>query len=107
MMRPIDLQTSIFSAQNTPAVQRTEQTSRVDAQAGQAAFAAEVERSGESVAAATEAAGSRIGAKPDKREAADKRRRRARKPSDEYSFDDVVDEAAGSEEPAHIVDFTA
>jgi hypothetical protein len=105
MIRPIDLQTTILSAQNAAAPQRAEDGTRIAAQAAQAAFAAEVTHRDESVAPAVEVSGNRVGAKPEEHEkpGGDGRKRRPASP-----FEQVVDEAAGmSEEPTHIVDFTA
>jgi hypothetical protein len=105
MIRPIDLQTTILSAQTTAAPQRAEDGTRFAAQAAQAAFAAEVTRRDESVAPAAEVLGNRVGAKPEEhaKPGGDGRRR---KPAS--AFEQVVDEAAGmSEEAPHIVDFTA
>jgi hypothetical protein len=105
MIRPIDLQTTILSAQNTPAPQRAEDGTRTTAQAAQAAFAAELTHRDESVAPTTEVLGNRIDAKPDEHEkhGGDSHKRKPSSP-----FEEAVDEAAGSsEEPPHIVDFTA
>jgi hypothetical protein len=105
MIRPIDLQNTIIAAQNTPAAQRTDQSVRTDNQAAQAAFAAQIAHEQESVAATSEATGNRIGAKSEQREKHDSR---GRATGASASFEEVVDDAAGSsEEPAHIIDFTA
>jgi hypothetical protein len=105
MIRPIDLQTTILSAQTASAPQRAEDAARTTAQATQAAFAAEITRRDESVAPAAEVAGNRIGAKPEEH---DKHGRDAHKRKPASPFEEVVNEAGGnSEEPAHIVDFTA
>jgi hypothetical protein len=105
MIRPIDLQTTILSAQNVPTPQRAEDGTRTAAQAAQAAFAAELTHRDESVAATTEVLGNRIGAKPDEHEG---RGADAHKREQKSAFEQVVDEEAGiSEEPPHIVDFTA
>jgi hypothetical protein len=105
MIRPIDLQNTILSAQGAPAVQRAEVGARLEAQAAQAAFAAEVIHRDESVAATAEVVGNRIGAKPDQgqKHGSGDAKHKPRTP-----FEQVVDEAAGSaDEPPHIVDFTA
>jgi hypothetical protein len=105
MIRPIDLQSTIIAATNPAAAQRTEEGSRINAQAAQAAFAAELSRCDESVAPTNEVLGNRIGAEPD---AHDKREGGAHKREPGSAFEEVVDEAAGlSEEAPHIVDFTA
>jgi hypothetical protein len=107
MIRPIDLQTTIISAQNTPAaVQRAEEGPRMAAAAEQAAFASEVTHRDESVAATTEVLGSRVDANPNRGEKSSSRKRKPRKPR--TPFEQVVDEAAGSSDDSpHLVDFTA
>jgi hypothetical protein len=106
MIRPIDLQTTILSAQNAPgAAQRAEDGTRTAAAAAQAAFAAELTHRDESVAPATEVLGNRIGAKPEEHAG---HGGHPHKHNPGSAFEQVVDEAAGvSEEPPHIVDFTA
>ncbi len=107
MIRPIDLQNTLMVAQSAPALVRTDAAQRIDDQAAAAAFAAQLSRKDEEVAAADELNGNRVDAKEEARErdAARQRRRAARKP--ETEFETVVDAAAGSEEPAHLVDFAA
>ncbi|MGD0474282.1 MAG: hypothetical protein ABSB70_13870 [Candidatus Velthaea sp.] len=105
MIRPIDLQTTILSAQNVPAPQRAEEGTRTTAQAAQAAFAAELTHRDESVAPATEVLGNRIDAKPDgqARHDGDGHKHQHAAP-----FDDSAGESAAEpDEPPHIVDFTA
>jgi hypothetical protein len=105
MIRPIDLQTTILSAQNVPGAQRAEDGSRTAAQAVQAAFAAELTHRDESVAPADEVVGNRIGAKPEEHRRPEDEPRK-RKPGS--SFEQTVAAAADdSDEPPHIVDFTA
>jgi hypothetical protein len=106
MIRPIDLQTTILSAQNVPSPHRAEDGTRTSAQAAQAAFAAELTHREESVAPAAEVLGNRIDAKPEEHAGHGGGNSRKRKPAS--AFEQVVDEAAGvSEESPHIVDFTA
>jgi len=108
MIRPIDLQTTILSAQNVPGAQRAEDGSRTAAQAVQAAFAAELTHRDESVAPADEVVGNRIGAKPEEhRRPGDESRKR--KPGSSFEQTVAADAAAAddSDEPPHIVDFTA
>jgi len=107
MIRPIDLQNTILavSAQSAPAVQRAEQGARIEAQATQAAFAAELVHRDESVEPATEVLGNRVGAKQNE---SDKRDSAGGRHEPRTPFERVVDEAAGSsEEPPHVVDVTA
>jgi hypothetical protein len=105
MIRPIDLQNTILqSMQGGPAAQRADESLRGAAQAGQAAFAAEVARSDESVASTADVEGNRIGAKPDeRRQPAPRKARKRRAP-----LADPIDadaEAAG--DPPHLIDFSA
>jgi hypothetical protein len=106
MIRPIDLQNSILSNQGAVAVQRAQEGPRLDAQAAQAAFAAELVHRDETVAPATEVLGNRVGAKPHGGEHPGEKRQRH--PAAETPFEQLVDDAAGlSEEAPHIVDLTA
>jgi hypothetical protein len=103
MIRPIDLQATLV-VQNAAAVQRAEEGPRIDAQAAQAAFAAEMTRSDESVAAATEVLHNRVGAKPHGGEHEDGGARKHPQTPFEQLVEDV---AASSDGEPHIVDFTA
>jgi hypothetical protein len=106
MIRPLDLQNTILqSIQSAPAVQRADEGSRLSAQAAQSAFAADLTHREESVAAATEATGNRIGAKPEERR---ERGSGGKKRTPRSSFEQVVDDAAEvAGEPAHLIDFSA
>jgi hypothetical protein len=106
MIRPIDLQNTLINAQNSPPAARPEPAARLDAQATAAAFAAEVARREEAIAPSTqEAAGTRI---EEKREHKREQPPRQGKRHPATPFEELVDDIAGSsEEPAHIVDFTA
>ncbi len=105
MIRPIDLQTTLISTQqNAAAAQRAEQGPRADAQAAQAAFAAEITRRDESVAATARAMGNKVAAKP---EDGKERKRRSAADGSRTPFEEVDETAESAEEPQHIVDFTA
>jgi hypothetical protein len=105
MIRPIDLQNAIIAAQNSPPVARPEPAARMDAQATAAAFAAEVARREDAIAPSTQAAGTRI---EEKREQQREQPPRQRKHQARTPFEELVDDVADcSEDPAHIVDFTA
>ena len=106
MIRPLDLQNSILqSIASAPAVQRADEGPRLAAQAAQAAFAAEVTVRDESVAPAAEAAGNRIGAKPEQQRERPANKRRI---AQHVSFDEVVERAADSAfEQPHLIDVTA
>jgi hypothetical protein len=103
MIRPIDLQATLI-AQNAPAVQSAAEGPRIDAQAAQAAFAAAMTRSDESVAPATEVLHNRIGAKPHGGEHEDGGARK----HPQTPFEQVVEDvAASADDEPHIVDFIA
>jgi hypothetical protein len=105
MIRPIDLQTTMFTLQSAPTVQRAEEGPRMDAQAAQAAFAAELTRRDEMVAPSSEVLHNRVGAKPEDR---GNRERGSRRGPARTPFEQFVDDAAGaSEDEPHIVDYTA
>jgi hypothetical protein len=109
MIRPIDLQSTLFAVQNSPAVARAEPgQQRAEAQAAQSAFAAELARKDEELGAADELAGNRIDAKDGSADGSDERQRGRHARKAATPFESMVDEAAGAtEEPVHIVDCTA
>jgi hypothetical protein len=108
MIRPIDLQNTLLAVQNSPAAARAaEPAQRLDAQAMASAFAAELVRRDEEVAPASELHGNRIDGKDGAGDQSRERRRRGKSHVPRSDFEAVVDEAAGAEEPEHIVDFTA
>jgi hypothetical protein len=106
-IRPADLQNAIVqSVQNPPLAQRAEEGPRQAQAAAQAAFVAQTSTRNESIAQAGDAQGNKVGDRSPDRDAANGRgRKRERKPGD--PFDEVVEEAAGLGEPAHLIDFTA
>ncbi len=104
-IRPTDIQGAIWQAvQTAPLNQRAQEAPREAQAAAQAAFAAQVAQREETVEETAESLGNRVDANAD-REARgeghehDRKRRNA--------FEDVVDEAAGFDEPRHLIDFTA
>ncbi len=105
-IRPTDLQAAIIQAvQNPPVAQRAEEAPRQAQVAAQAAFVSETSRRNESIGQAGDAQGNKIGDREPDREGQQRGQKRQRKPGD--PFDEVVEEAAGAGEPAHLIDFTA
>ncbi|HTW82532.1 MAG TPA: hypothetical protein VMD91_00535 [Candidatus Sulfotelmatobacter sp.] len=104
-IRPTDLQGAIFQAtQTAPITQRAEEAPRLAQAAAQAAFVNETEVREERVAGTSEALGNKIDPNAHHRQDAEydpQERRHA------GAFEEVVDEAAGLDEPAHLIDFTA
>jgi hypothetical protein len=104
MIRPIDLQTTIISAQSSPSVQRLEEAPRMTAQAEQAAFAAQSTRRDETVAPTAEVLHNKVGDEPK----GNGRERHDRDHPPRNKFEQLVDDAAASSEEApHLVDYTA
>jgi len=104
-IRPTDIQGSIWQASQTaPLTQRAEEAPRAAQQAAQASFAAQVQQREERVAGSGEALGTRIdpNAERDRGGGHEPQERRARNP-----FEESVDEAAGLDEPPHLIDVTA
>jgi hypothetical protein len=103
-IRPTDIQGAIWQASQTaPLTQRAEDAPRAAQQAAQAAFAAQVEEREERVGETTEALGNRVDANAERDARGD-----TYEPSDQRrAFHEVVDEAAGLDEPPHLIDFTA
>ena len=106
MIRPIDLQTTILSAQAAaPTAHRAEDGSRLGAQAAQGAFAAELTHRDESVAPTAEVLGNKIGDKP-KDGDGHRHGPHARTPGS--AFEPGMEESTDDgEELPHIVDCTA
>ena len=105
-IRPTDIQGSIWQASQTaPLTQRAEDAPRAAQQAAQAAFAAQLDVREERVNETGKALGTRVDAnaerdaRGDTYEPHDGEARRAAKQS--------ADEAAGLDEPSHLIDFTA
>jgi hypothetical protein len=104
-IRPTDMQSSIVQAvQSPPIAQRAEEGPRAAQLAAQAAFVAHTSERDASIAQTGDAQGNKIGDREPDRDQ-QRGRKRERKPGD--PFDEVVEEAAGLGEPAHLIDFTA
>ena len=104
-IRPTDFQGAIYqTAQNSQLAQRAEEAPRVAQAAAQAAFAQQVEVRNESVAETAESLGNKVDADGHQEQGydADGQPRRAL-----ATFEETVEEAAGLDEPPHLIDFTA
>ena len=103
-IRPTDIQGAIWQSTQTAALaQRAEEAPRLAQQAAQASFAAQVQEREERVAELDEALGNRIDANAEREGRGDTYEPHDRKPV----FRQVVDDAAGLDEPEHLIDFTA
>ena len=104
VIRPTDIQGAIWQSTQTAALtQRAEEAPRLAQQAAQASFAAQVQEREERVAELDEALGSRIDPNAERDGQGDTYEPHDRKPV----FRQVVDDAAGLDEPEHLIDFTA
>ena len=104
-IRPTDIQGSIWQASQTaPLVQRAEDAARTAQQAAQASFAAQVQEREERVNETGKALGTSIDPNAEREGRGD-----SYEPHDQAgaSFQATVDEAAGLDEPQHLIDFTA
>jgi hypothetical protein len=103
-IRPTDIQGAIWQASQTaPLAQRAEEGARVAQQAAQASFAAHVQEREERVAETQEGLGNRVDSNGERDARGDGYEPQERNPG----FQAVVDEAAGLDEPPHLIDFTA
>jgi hypothetical protein len=103
-IRPTDIQGAIWQASQTaPLTQRAEEGPRLAQQAAQASFAAHVQEREERVAELDEALGNRVDANAERDGRGDTYEPHDRAPV----FRQAVDEAAGLDEPEHLIDFTA
>jgi hypothetical protein len=103
-IRPTDIQGAIWQSTQTAALaQRAEEAPRLAQQAAQASFAAQVQEREERVAELDEALGNRIDPNAERDGRGDTYEPHDRQPV----FRQVVDEAAGLDEPEHLIDFTA
>jgi len=104
-IRPTDFQASIFTSVQTASLsQKADEAPHQAALAAQAAFASEVSKREETIESTSHAQGNKVNAKGE-RERQEQQRKRERRPGD--PFEETVVEAAGSDEPAHLIDFTA
>ena len=105
-IRPTDIQGSIWQASQTaPLVQRAEEAPRAAQAAAQAAFAAQVDVREERVNATDESTGNRIDANAERDARGDAHDGGERRPRS--AFEETIGDAAGLEEPPHLIDFTA
>jgi hypothetical protein len=103
-IRPTDLQGSyIQSTQSAGMTARADEAPHQAALAAQAVFAADLAKREETIEGNDKSHGNKVGAKPEE----DRRQSRDRKRRPGEAFEEVVEEAAGSDEPAHLIDFTA
>lgn len=102
-IRPTDIQGAIWQAvQTAPLNQRAQEGPREAQQVAQAAFAAHVAEREETVEETAEGLGNRIDANAER-----EGRGEQHEPQHRNAFEEVVDEAAGLDEPRHLIDFTA
>jgi hypothetical protein len=107
-IRPIDLQSSYYTAaQNAGNQARAEAAPAAAQAAAQAAFAAKAEERAESVAALEEAQGSKVEVTPDGGGNAGGGREYHERKHPATPFEEVVEDAAGYGEQEHFIDFTA
>jgi hypothetical protein len=103
-IRPTDIQGAIWQSTQTAALaQRAEEAPRLAQQAAQASFAAHVQEREERVAELAEALGNRIDPNAERDGRGDSYEPHERAPV----FRRTVDDAAGLDEPEHLIDFTA
>lgn len=104
-IRPSDIQGSIWQAShNAPLAQRAQEAPRAAQAAAQAAFAGQAEARNETIAETRKGEGNRVGPDADGRKRGDGEPPERRPRS---AFGGVVDEAAGLDEPPHLIDYTA
>lgn len=105
-IRPTDIQGAIWQASQTaPLAQRAEEGPRVAQAAAQASFAAHVAERQETVAETAKGEGNRVDANAERERGGREGDPHERRPRS--AFENVVDEAAGLDEPPHLIDFTA
>ncbi|MDB5043745.1 MAG: hypothetical protein JWN27_4471 [Candidatus Eremiobacteraeota bacterium] len=104
-IRPTDIQGAIWQAvQTAPLNQRAQEAPREAQAAAQAAFAAQLAERQETVDETAESLGNRVDANADREARGEAHERDGKRRN---AFEDVVDEAAGFDEPRHLIDFTA
>ena len=104
-IRPTDIQGAIFQAvQTAPLNQRAQEAPREAQAVAQAAFAAHLQEREGTVEETGESLGNRVNPDTEHDARGDAERRDAHPRS---AFEEVVDEAAGLDEPPHLIDFTA
>ena len=104
-IRPTDIQGAIWQAvQTAPLNQRAQEAPREAQAAAQAAFAAHIHEREETIEESGETLGNRVNPDGD-RESRGGAERRDAQPRN--AFEEAVDDAAGLDEPPHLIDFTA
>jgi hypothetical protein len=104
-IRPTDIQASIWQAvQTAPIVQRAEESARLSQAAAQTAFVNQTEVREERVGETDKAVGNKVDPNAEHHQDADDQPHQRRHAS---AFEETVDEAAGLDEPPHLIDFTA
>ncbi|HZX68805.1 MAG TPA: hypothetical protein VFE70_07970 [Candidatus Elarobacter sp.] len=105
-IRPTDIQGAIWQASQTaPLAQRAEEAARTAQQTAQASFAAQVQEREERVNQTGEALGNRIDPNAERQSGGDMYEPHDGQPRN--AFESAVDDAAGLDEPPHLIDFTA
>lgn len=106
-IRPTDLQNAlIYQAQSANVTQRAEEAPRTSTAAAQAQFVAQTDERNERVAESGDAKGNKIDVKdraPDQQGRGGQKGKRGAA----GSFEEVVEEAAGTGDPPHLVDYSA
>jgi hypothetical protein len=104
-IRPTDLQGAIWQAtQTAPITQRAEEAARIVQATTQAAFVAHTQEREETVTGTGDVLGNRVNPDAQNRQEADEQLPERRHAG---AFEQTVDEAAGLDEPPHLIDFTA
>ena len=105
-IRPTDFQGSILNATQTQGItQRAEEAPRAAQAAAQASFAAHVQNREEAVEETGKGEGNRVDANAERQGQSADQQPGKRKRSG--AFEETVDDAAGLDEPPHLIDFTA
>src|ERR1700684_4033878 len=105
-IRPTDIQGAIWQASQTaPLAQRAEEAARTAQQTAQASFAAQVNERKDGVNEAGEALGNRVDPDAERQWNGDMYEPHDGQPRN--AFEVAVDDAAGLDEPPHLIDFTA
>jgi hypothetical protein len=104
-IRPIDIQAAIFQASQTaPIIQRAEESARLSQAAAQTAFVNQTEVREERVGQTDKVLGNKIDPNAEHHQDAEYEPQERRHAN---AFEETVDEAAGLDEPQHLIDFTA
>jgi hypothetical protein len=105
-IRPTDIQGAIWQASQTaPLAQRAEEAARTAQQTAQASFAAQVHEREERVNETGEALGNRVDPDAERQSGGDMYEPHDGQPRS--AFEAAADDAAGLDDPPHLIDFTA